>query len=255
MLRNRAYIIALDTLMQNRVAKPGAKEFLQALQKENIFYRIVTTRSSITIEDLLKQLSDCGLVGIKKENLYTTTMAAIDYLFKHDKNLRDVDYIGGSGLRRILVDANLHITHIRPRYIFMGMDSSLSYDEYQEVFTQVKQGSILVSVDDRRIQKYEDIDKIGNGSIVHMLEYATKKKALHFGVGSKVFLKQVCATLPYSYDETIMVGNSFKKDILPALQYGMLTFYVAGSEDMMSQGISDDVHPDYILDDLSGLLR
>ena len=101
----------------------------------------------------------------------------------------------------------------------------------------------------------DQVEKIGNGTIVRMLEYAAGVKAMNFGCGTKILLKFASKHLPYSLSEIIMIGNRFKKDIVPALQLGMLTFYVAGSEEMMKQGINDEFHPDYILDDLTGLLR
>ena len=39
------------------------------------------------------------------------------------------------------------------------MDSSLSYDEYQDVFIQLRQGSQLVSVDHRRIQLVDQVER------------------------------------------------------------------------------------------------
>ena len=255
MLTSKGYIIQLETLMQQKQAMPGAKELIQAFQMENVSYLILTERSSVTVDDILNQLESCGVYGVKKENVYTSTMAAVEYIITHDKKAIDVDYIGGKGIRQVLTDTGFHITHHRPQYFFVGMDSSLSYDEYQDVFTQLRKGSQLVSVDHRRIQMVDQVEKIGNGTIVRMLEYAADVKAMNFGCGTKNLLKSASTHLPYSLSETIMIGNRFKKDIVPALQLGMLTFYVAGSEEMMKQGINDELHPDYILDDLTGLLR
>lgn len=255
MLTSKGYIIQLETLMQQKQAMPSAKELIQAFQMENISYLILTERSSVTVDDILNQLEHCGIHGVKKENIYTSTMAAVEYIVTHDKKAIDVDYIGGKGIRQVLTDTGFRITHHRPQYFFVGMDSNLSYDEYQDVFTQLRKGSQLVSVDYRRIQMIDQVEKIGNGTIVRMLEYAAGVKAMNFGCGTKILLKSASTHLPYSLSETIMIGNRFKKDIVPALQLGMLTFYVAGSEEMMKQGINDELHPDYILDDLTGILR
>lgn len=255
MLRNKGYIIQLETLMQQKQAMPGAKELIHTFQTENISYLILTERSSVTVDEILNQLEQCGIHGVRKENLYTSTMAAVEYIVAHDKKAIDVDYIGGKGIRQVLTDTGFHITHHQPQYFFVGMDRNLSYDEYQDVFTQLRKGSQLVSVDHRRIQIVDQVEKIGNGTIVRMLEYASGVKAMNFGCGTKILLKYASMHLPYSCSEMIMIGNRFKKDIVPALQLGMLTFYVAGSEEMMKQGINDELHPDYILDDLTGLLR
>ena len=255
MLRNKGYIIQLETLMQQKQAMPGARELIHAFQIESISYLILMERSSVTVDEILNQLEQCGIHGVREENLYTSTMAAVEYIVAYDKKAIDVDYIGGKGIRQVLTDTGFHITHHQPQYFFVGMDRNLSYDEYQDVFTQLRKGSQLVSVDNRRIQIVDQVEKIGNGTIVRMLEYASGVKAMNFGCGTKVLLKYASSHLPYSCSETIMIGNRFKKDIVPALQLGMLTFYVAGSEEIMKQGINDELHPDYILDDLTGLLR
>lgn len=85
MLTSKGYIIQLETLMQQKQAMPGAKELIQAFQMENISYLILTERSSVTVDDILNQLESCGVYGVKKENVYTSTMAAVEYIITHDK--------------------------------------------------------------------------------------------------------------------------------------------------------------------------
>ncbi|MBF1109984.1 MAG: hypothetical protein HXL56_05700, partial [Solobacterium sp.] len=138
MLTSKGYIIQLETLMQQKQAMPGAKDLIHAFQMENISYLILTERSSVTVDDILNQLEHCGIHGVKKENVYTSTMAAVEYIVTHDKKAIDVDYIGGKGIRQVLTDTGFRITHHRPQYFFVGMDSNLSYDEYQDVFTQLR---------------------------------------------------------------------------------------------------------------------
>ena len=133
MLRNKGYIIQLETLMQQKQAMPGAKELIQSLQMENISYLILTERSSVTVDEIINQLEQCGIHGVREENLYTSTMAAVEYIVAHDKKAIDVDYIGGKGIRQVLTDTGFHITHHQPQYFFVGMDRNLSYDEYQDV--------------------------------------------------------------------------------------------------------------------------
>ena len=85
MLRNKGYIIQLETLMQQKQAMPGAKELIQSFQMENISYLVLTERSSVTVDEIINQLEHCGIHGIRNENIYTSTMAAVEYNVTHDK--------------------------------------------------------------------------------------------------------------------------------------------------------------------------
>ena len=118
MLTSKGYIIQLETLMQQKQAMPGAKQLIQAFQMENVSYLILTERSSVTVDDILNQLEYCGIHGVKKENIYTSTMAAVEYIVTHDKKAIDVDYIGGKGIRQVLTDTGFHITHHHPHYLW-----------------------------------------------------------------------------------------------------------------------------------------
>ena len=89
MLTSKGYIIQLEALMQQKQAMPGAKELIHAFQMENISYLILTERSSVTADEILNQLEHCGIHGVRKENIYTSTMAAVEYIVTHDKKAID----------------------------------------------------------------------------------------------------------------------------------------------------------------------
>ena len=55
--------------------------------------------------------------------------------------------------------------------------------------------------------------------------------------------------------DCLAVGDDFEKDIVPALQRGMETVLITNGEGIEDLRMSDTLHPTYIVEDLSGLVR
>lgn len=88
-----------------------------------------------------------------------------------------------------------------------------------------------------------------------MLEYASGTRALEFGRPGVISIASALRYQGYEAKEAIFVGADFKKDIIPALQCGMDTVLVTEGRSIQGLGMSEKLHPRWIIDDLSGLLR
>lgn len=241
--------------MKNGKARKGAVELLDAFYRERIPFVVLSEQSGKRRENMTAEMQKAGFRTFRNANLYTSSMAAVDFLSSRFKEKNRAAVIGGSGLQEAVHTAKYEITSSHPDFIFMGMNRNLTYEDYSAVYTMIVDGGILVSVDARKTMIVDGEKMIGNDAIVHMLTYASNTSAIAFGRGTPLYLDMVLKYLGCDSANTVFVGCSFMKDIIPALQKGMTTIYVTEGRSIEKEGMNDKVHPDYIVEDLTGLLK
>ncbi|MGM9941570.1 MAG: HAD hydrolase-like protein [Bulleidia sp.] len=252
---NSVYVLVMDALIRGGKPKKGAVELLDLLYRQNVPFVVLSQQSGKSRDTVVKEMRAAGFRTFRHANLYTSSMAAVDFLSSHFPEKKQAAVIGGEGVREAVEKAEYHRNHLHPDFVFAGMDRTLNYDDYCDVCAMIAEGGILVSVDDRRTQVVENQKLIGNGSIVHMMEYATKTDAIHFGIGSPLLLDMVLRYMKADASVVVFVGTSFVRDLIPALHKGMTTVYVTEGRSIVNEGMNEKIHPDYIVEDLSGLAR
>jgi 4-nitrophenyl phosphatase len=249
------YLIQMDAIWRGGRPRPGAVEFLDALQAGGLRYLLFTEQSGKRRAVIAKMMNDAGFHGIHSSEIYTGAMAAADYIDWRYPNQKKAYFLGGAGVKEALRERSFEVNRYHPDWVFIGMNRSLSYEDYSEAFHQILYGARLVSVDSRRVQ-FADGEQIpGNGAVVKMLEYASETEAMEFGRGSETACRQAARALAVLPEQLSVVGNDFRRDLLPAISLGARTFYITEGRALDGSGITSDVHPDYIADDPSGLIR
>lgn len=252
---NSVYMFMMDALIRGGKPKKGAVELLDLLYRQKVPFVVLSQQSGKSRDTMVQEMRAAGFRTFRHANLYSSSMAAVDFLSSHFAEKKQAAVIGGEGVKEAVEKADYQKNHLHPDFIFVGMDRTLNYDDYCDICAMVAEGGILVSVDDRRTQVVDNQKMIGNGSIVHMIEYVTKTDAIHFGAGSPLFLDMALRYMNVESALTVFVGTSFIRDIVPALHKGMTTVYVTEGRSIVNEGMNEKIHPDYIVEDLSGLAR
>jgi HAD superfamily hydrolase (TIGR01450 family) len=252
---NKTYLIQLDCLIRNQKPMEGAIELMDALNENGFSYVIISEYSGRTRTQLVDLFERCGFHYIKAGDFYVSAMAAVDYLLTKFPKWKKAAYIGGKGIQAALEQGGFAIDNKEPDVVFAGMDRNLSYKDYSDTLQFLLNGAVLISTDSRRTQTIDGVEMIGNGAIVRMLEYASEKRSVDFARGSDILLRMALRYLNIKAEYALAIGDDFKKDIVPAIQRGMETVLVTHGEGIMDLGMSDTLHPTYIVEDLSGLVR
>lgn len=248
-----SYIIQQDVLIHSGKASKGAIAFIRALAEEGMPYTIVCEQTGRIRDHIADYFQERSFRYIRPSYIYTSAMAAVDYLLLHDKGIRSAAYIGGAGIREALGKGGLEITYDHPDAVLVGMNKKCTYDDYSKLLVCLNDGAKLISTDNRKTQKTDGVEMLGNASIVKMLEYACDQEALSFGRGSLYYLMMAKRFL--KRDDILVVGNDFERDIVPAMKLGFSTVFVTEGRSIMHLGMNEDIHPDYIVEDLFGLTK
>ena len=245
----------MDCLIRNGSPKKGAVELLDLLYRQQVPFAVMSQQSGKSREKVIVEMRRAGFTVFRHANLYTSSMAAVDFLSSRYGEKNRAALIGGEGVKEAVNKAGYVIDRLHPDFIFIGMDRGLNYEDYCEINAMIEDGGILVSVDDRQRQVVDSQKMIGNGAVVTMLEHASGTDAIHFGIGSPLYLDVVIRYLNADPSSIVAVGTSFHRDIVPCIHKGMTTVYVTEGRSIVNEGMNEKIHPDYIVEDLSGLTR
>ncbi len=249
------YLIQLDTMIRNGRVTAGTAEFLDALDQAQIPYTIVTEQSGRTREQIASALNAAGLINVRAEEIYTSSMAAVDYAYHRDMNAREAFVCGGRGIAELIDRTGFHHNYTHPDYVFFGLDRELGYLDYSDVLQMICDGALLLSTDSRLQQKSDGRMRIGSGALVNMLETASGKDAVHFGRGSELLYRWLLKYIGKTAADVTAVGNEFERDIVSAARMGFRTVLVADEDTDAEKMMTSRIHPDYIVESLEGLTR
>ena len=248
------YLIQLDVMYRNGQLTAGTKEFIEMLNRQGISYTILTEQSGKTREQIVSMLADAGLYEIRIEEIYTSAMAAVDYAYHYAKKRRACVY-GGKGITSLLQKTGFEFDYIAPEFLFVGLDTQLSYEEYSDALEMLFDGTVMLATDSRKTVLSDGRSRIGSAAIVSMLETASGTEALHFGRGSRLLWQWLLKYIRKTAADVTAVGNHFEKDIISAADLGIRTVYVADDDAGAEALMSSRIHPDYIIENLAGLTR
>jgi Predicted sugar phosphatases of the HAD superfamily len=249
------YLFMMDTLIRNNQPMKGAVELLDTLNIRRMPFVILTEQSGKTRDSLAERMNQAGFHDIRSLDIYSSCMAAVDWIRWMYPQKNKAVMIGGSGMKDALQKGGLEINHVTPDWLFLGMNANLTYIDYCDALQVLDEGAQLIITDGRKTMIKENARMIGNESVAKMLEYASGKEGISFGRGSDRLIKQGMKYYDVPSENITMVGTHFQKDILPAAALGMTTVYVTQGNSIVDLGMNDECHPDYIVEDLSGLAK
>lgn len=247
-----SYIIQLDTLIQHGIATKGAIHFIETLKREKMPFVVITEQSGRIRDHIADYMIERGFQYISPKNIYSSSMAAIDYLRLRFPKKKKAFYLGGAGLEEALNKGDYKITMDHPDFVLVGMNKKADYNDYSSACIALNDGAKLICTDNRKNQISDGMRLIGNASVVKMLEYASDSVAMNFGRGGENLL--LMSKLYLQKEDILFVGSDFSKDIIPAKNCTFKTVFAAQGRDI-SEEMQYDVHPDFIIEDLFGLTK
>lgn len=252
----KLHVFQYNTLVVNgRYPARGAVELLAALHAAEIPFLIVTEQSNRTRQEIITHMMKMGFYHMSAETVYTSTMAAADWIARQYPERARAAMIGGRGMRETLAEAGFEIVTEHPDWLFSGFDRNATYTDYSYGLSLLRSGAALISTDSSRTRSGEAGEGIGPGALCRMLEYAAHTRALEFGRPSVITAASALKYVSCQPCDAVYVGDHFELDLIPALKCRMDTALVTGGESGSDAGMSQELHPKWIVDDLFGLAR
>lgn len=243
----KGYLIDLDgTIYKGRERIPAGERFIQRLQEQVIPYLLVTnntTRTPQMVQDMLAQQFN---IQTPLETIYTATMATVDYM--KDMNRGQTAYvIGETGLKSAISEAGYIEDKENPAYVVVGLDSQVTYDMLATATLAIAKGALFIGTNpDLNIPTERGLMP-GAGSLVALLEAATRVKPVFIGKPNAIIMNKALDILQVERSEAIMVGDNYLTDIMAGIQNDIASLLVTTGFTKAEEVPNLPIQPDYVV--------
>lgn len=243
----KGYLIDLDgTIYKGRERIPAGERFIQRLQEQEIPYLLVTnntTRTPQMVQDMLAQQFN---IQTPLETIYTATMATVDYM--KDMNRGQTVYvIGETGLKSAISEAGYIEDKENPAYVVVGLDSQVTYDMLATATLAIAKGALFIGTNpDLNIPTERGLMP-GAGSLVALLEVATRVKPVFIGKPNAIIMNKALDILQVERSEAIMVGDNYLTDIMAGIQNDIASLLVTTGFTKAEEVPNLPIQPDYVV--------
>lgn len=243
----KGYLIDLDgTIYKGRERIPAGERFIQRLQEQEIPYLLVTnntTRTPQMVQDMLAQQFN---IQTPLETIYTATMATVDYMKDIDRG-QTVCVIGETGLKSAISEAGYIEDKENPAYVVVGLDSQVTYDMLATATLAIAKGALFIGTNpDLNIPTERGLMP-GAGSLVALLEAATRVKPVFIGKPNAIIMNKALDILQVKRSEAIMVGDNYLTDIMAGIQNDIASLLVTTGFTKAEEVPNLPIQPDYVV--------
>lgn len=243
----KGYLIDLDgTIYKGRERIPAGERFIQRLQEQEIPYLLVTnntTRTPQMVQDMLAQQFN---IQTPLETIYTATMATVDYMKDMDRG-QTVYVIGETGLKSAISEAGYIEDKENPAYVVVGVDSQVTYDMLATATLAIAKGALFIGTNpDLNIPTERGLMP-GAGSLVALLEAATRVKPVFIGKPNAIIMNKALDILQVKRSEAIMVGDNYLTDIMAGIQNDIASLLVTTGFTKAEEVPNLPIQPDYVV--------
>lgn len=243
----KGYLIDLDgTIYKGKERIPAGERFIQRLQKQEIPYLLVTnntTRTPQMVQDMLAQQFN---IQTPLETIYTATMATVDYMKDMDRG-QTAYVIGETGLKSAISEAGYIEDKENPAYVVVGLDSQVTYDMLATATLAIAKGALFIGTNpDLNIPTERGLMP-GAGSLVALLEAATRVKPVFIGKPNAIIMNKALDILQVKRSEAIMVGDNYLTDIMAGIQNDIASLLVTTGFTKAEEVPNLPIQPDYVV--------
>ncbi len=251
--------VALDmdgTIYLSDTIFPFTLDFLSRLKAMGITYSFLTNNPTKSLSDYLAKLKRMG-IDASPEQMYTTTIAMIDYIRSHYPSARKLFVLGTPSMTAMMQEAGFEITSDsasdRPDIVIGSFDMTLTYSRLCRAAWWVSQGlPYLATNPDRVCPTDQPTVLVDCGSICKCIEHATGRQPdVTLGKPDPNMLSGIRERMGLSADQIAMVGDRIYTDIEMAHRAGAFGVLVLSGETTLEAAQAAPKQPSLICRDIS----
>ena len=257
--------VALDmdgTIYLSNTLFPFTLDFLSSLTRMGITYSFLTNNPSKSLDDYLLKLSHMG-VPVEREQMYTTTIATIDYIRANYPRARKLFLLGTPSMISQFEQAGFvsctDSAQDVPDVIVASFDMTLRYERLCRAAWWISQGiTYLATNPDRVCPTDQQTVLVDCGSICACLQSATGRIPDHtLGKPDPSMLDGIRRRLSLKAEEIAMVGDRLYTELAMARNAGALGVLDLSGESTSSavENAPEASRPDLVVSNIAELGR
>ena len=256
--------LALDmdgTIYMGSTLFPFTKKFLSDMTEAGIGYSFLTNNPSRSVADYLKKLEGLGIEA-DEENMYTTSLAAIDYIKAHYPSAERLFLLGTPSMISQFEKAGFVSCADDPEdvpdVLVVAFDMTLEYSRLCRASWWASQNIPYIATNPDRVCPTDQKNVLVDcGSICKCIEHATGRKPdITLGKPDPNMLKGILDRHGLLPEEVAMVGDRIYTDTAMAHNAGAFGVLVLSGETTMetAEAVAEDArtnpNPEFFPPDL-----
>jgi len=249
----KTFIFDLDgTLWRWSKLNEGAKEVVSKLQKRGRFVYFLTNNTVLSRSGFVQKLRDFG-INTDERHVMTAGYAAARFLAAN--GIEDVYAIGERGLLEELDKAGVKVSD-RAKAVLLSTDRNLTFGKIAAAATLLKKGARFFATGKGLWWDLGSEKVPAEGFLIPSLENLTGAKAEVLGKPSDVFRQTMVKELSLYPEDTILIGDDTKSDIVLGARCGFKTALMLGGEttEKEARDAKGAEKPDTIIRELKELI-
>ncbi len=234
--------------------------FLTALAEMGIGFTFLTNNSSKSACEYLSRLKQIG-INATPEQLYTSTMAAIEYLEEQLPGVRRLFVLGTRSMSNELAAAGFEIVSDSPEdepdAVLAGFDTELVFTRLCRAAYWIKEGKPFVATHPDRVCPTDAPTVLVDcGAICSALQAATGRAPdVVLGKPDPCMIRGILHRHALQPENLAMVGDRLYTDMAMARKAGAFGVLVLTGETNGAQAAAHQPAPDLVVPDLAELGR
>ena len=230
--------LALDmdgTIYLGSTLFPYTLKFLSDMKEAGIGYSFLTNNPSRSVADYLKKLEGLGIQA-DEENMYTTSLAAIDYIKTHYPEAKRLFLLGTPSMISQFEKAGFESCADDPNdvpdVLVVAFDMTLNYQRLCRAAWWASQGVPYIATNpDRVCPTDQKVVLVDCGSTCKCIEHATGRQPdITLGKPDPNMLYGIMERLDLKPEEVAMVGDRIYTDTATAHNAGAFGVLVLSGE-------------------------
>jgi NagD protein len=242
--------LALDmdgTIYMGSTLFPFTKKFLSDMSEAGIGYSFLTNNPSRSVADYLKKLEGLG-IDADEDNMYTTSLAAIDYIKSHYPDARRLFLLGTPSMISQFEKAGFESCADDPEdvpdVLVVAFDMTLEYSRLCRASWWASQNIPYIATNPDRVCPTDQPNVLVDcGSICKCIEHATGRKPdITLGKPDPNMLTGILERHGLKPEEVAMVGDRIYTDTAMAHNAGAFGVLVLSGETTLqtAEAVAED---------------
>ncbi len=270
----RVRFLALDmdgTIYLGDNIFPYTLAFLESVREAGIGYAFLTNNPTKSVDDYLGKLAAMGIKA-SADNMYTTSLAAIDYIREHLPGARRLFLLGTPSMSTQFTRAGFEVCEDDendvPDALVVAFDPTLTYSRLCRAAWWASQGIPYVATNpDRVCPTDRKTVLVDCGSLQKCIEHATGRRPdIVLGKPDPTMLQEIMHKRGLAPEEVAMVGDRIYTDTAMARNAGAVGVLVLSGEttldtarkvekDALNNPQPEFFPPDAVVDNVADLGR
>jgi len=252
--KKKGFICDMDGVIYhgNKIL-PGAKNFIEWLQKENKEFLFLTNSSERSPKELSAKLERMGL-DVDEKHFYTSALATASFVALQSPG-STAYVIGEAGLINALYDKGISMNDVNPEYVIVGETRSYSYEKIEKAVMLVQKGAKLIGTNPDKTGPTEKGIMPATGALIAPIEIASGRKAYYIGKPNPLMMRHALKKLGTNVNDTVIIGDRMDTDIVAGTESDFETVLVLTGVTAENRVNDFSYRPKYILENVGEIIK